>query len=111
MKDHNQKRILKKVMIISVLFLYVILLQVTKVYSPIAFLTNIPMPTTGMTRAWLSVLSLDFRQAFNYHGLFILGPLLAAYIFLYFKEDKDKYLNWSIGLALILFVYNIFRII
>ncbi|NLC55099.1 MAG: DUF2752 domain-containing protein [Erysipelothrix sp.] len=110
-KNNQNKRTHKAVLILSVLFIYTIALQVFKVYSPITYFFGLLTPTTGMTRAWLSVLSLNFNQAFLYHGLFILGPFLLLFISLYLYTEKRKYLKLSIVIAAILFIYNLFRII
>lgn len=45
---------------------------------PIRFVTGISCAGCGMTRAWLSVLSLDFSDAFYYHPLWPLVPAAAA---------------------------------
>lgn len=107
---NKHKGILKNVVIFGVLFLYVIFLQKSKIYSPIAYLLKIPMPTTGMTRAWLSLLSGNINKAFNYNALFILAPFLSLSIILYLKTNKRKWLNYSLIMSVILFVYNLFRI-
>ena len=45
---------------------------------PIRLVTGVSCAGCGMTRAWLSVLRLDLRQAFYYHPLFLLPPVGAA---------------------------------
>lgn len=52
---------------------------------PIKFVTGISCLGCGMTRAWLSVLRLDFAAAFYYHPLFLL-PLVAVIV--YFLKSK-----------------------
>lgn len=47
---------------------------------PIRFLTGVSCAGCGMTRAWMSVLRLDFAAAYRYHPLF---PLPAAAVALY----------------------------
>ena len=112
MSNHNKnKRILKTILVVGVLFIYVIFLQKSQIYSPITYLTKVSMPTTGMTRAWISFIKLDIKTAFQYHGLFLLGPILIGLILAYFYNKKQKYLNYSIVIAAILFVYNLFRIL
>ncbi len=48
---------------------------------PIRYVTGIPCPGCGLTRAYWAVLHLDFAAAFSYHPLFWLIPFLlfAAY--------------------------------
>lgn len=49
---------------------------------PIRFITGISCLGCGMTRAWISLLKLDFKAALYYHPLFALPPVaLAVYLF------------------------------
>lgn len=48
---------------------------------PIKFVTGVSCPGCGMTRAWLSVLRLDFAAALHYHPLFWAPPLALAVFF------------------------------
>lgn len=79
----------KKGKIITTHFLiavaFIILLYYWK--CPIKLIFSIPCPTCGMTRAWLSVLRLDFKKAFYFHPLFLLAPPL---LFLIFHEKMIK---------------------
>lgn len=71
---------------------------------PILFLTGISCAGCGMTRAWLSLLRLDFSAAFHYHPLFWL-PAVILILFLFDKRIfKQWYWLWA---ALFLIVYGI----
>lgn len=52
---------------------------------PIKFVTGISCPGCGMTRAWLSLLRLDFGAALHYHPLFALPPVA---LFFYLIKSK-----------------------
>ncbi len=52
---------------------------------PIRYLFGIPCPGCGMTRAYLSLLKLDFAKAFEYQSLFPI-PILAVIYFLFRKK-------------------------
>ncbi len=52
---------------------------------PIRMITGIPCPACGMTRAWLSVIQLNFHEAISYHPLFWMGPPL-----LFFAIHKNS---------------------
>lgn len=52
---------------------------------PIKFVTGISCLGCGMTRAWVSVLKLDFAAAFYYHPLFMIPPIA---IIVYFAKSK-----------------------
>ncbi len=66
---------------LSVIVLFYVILHFTGVGCPIKFLTGVSCLGCGMTRAWISVLKLDFSAAFYYHPLFMLPPAaLAVYL-------------------------------
>ena len=67
---------------------------------PIKWLTGVSCAGCGMTRAWLSVLRLDFKAAFYYHPLFFTVPFALAVIF--FKEKIPKWLRYSFYTALVI---------
>jgi len=67
------------------IFVVYFLLHVIGIGCPIKFISGISCGGCGMTRAWLSVLHLDFRSAFYYHPLFLLLPV---YAFVYFFRNK-----------------------
>ena len=56
---------------------------------PIKFVTGISCAGCGMTRAWISLLRGDVKEAFNYHCLFIL-PLLYVIILVLRKKIPDR---------------------
>ena len=51
------------------------------------YVTGLPCLTCGMTRAWLSVIRLDFVSAYGYHQLFWTVPIL----YLYFLFDGELF--------------------
>ena len=62
------------VVLIAVLF-------VAFVYKcPFQYLFRIPCPGCGITRAYLSLLRLDFRAAFEYHPLFFAVAPMVLYV-------------------------------
>lgn len=102
------KRHKLEITISIVLVLYVIILQVTKVYSPITYFLGIEVPTTGTTRAWLQLIQGRIREAFQFNALFLLAPAIAfAYYQLAFKNNK----HYTIPLIIFSFIYLIYGII
>lgn len=78
---------------------------------PIRFFTGVSCPGCGMTRAWLSLLHLDFAKAFHCHPLFITAPFIAAAFLLDDWIDIKKY-RWVIVLtAAIYIIVYLIRII
>ena len=76
---------------ITAIIAAVILLLLLTVRCPIRFLTGIPCPGCGMTRACVYALSLDFERAFSFHPLWWTAPLLFLYFF--FDELLPKKLS------------------
>lgn len=60
---------------------------------PIKWLTSIPCLGCGMSRAYISLLHLDFGQAFSMHPMFWSMPVLVAYFFKDYHLFKKKWLN------------------
>lgn len=76
-------------------------------------LFKFPCPGCGMTRAYINLLHLDFRKAFDYHPMFWSVPILGVMFFTDGKIFKQQWIN-SLVLVLILigfFACWIFRLI
>lgn len=70
---------------------------------PIKFVTGISCMGCGMTRAWLSVLHLDFKSAFYYHPAFWLPPLVLLFWHLKNKKTINNY-KFFMFTSIIIFV-------
>ncbi|MCC8104019.1 MAG: DUF2752 domain-containing protein [Clostridiales bacterium] len=85
---------------IATIIIFYLFLEGLGITCPILFLTGISCAGCGMSRAWLSVLRLDFSSAFSFHPLFwILIPVLV--LFLLRKHISTK-LCHMVGMAIIL---------
>lgn len=72
--------------------LYGLILYVLKITCPIKWATGVSCPGCGMTRAFVSVLRLDFAAAFYYHPLWcVLPPAAVALIVLHQAEKKRAF--------------------
>lgn len=73
---------------------------------------GIPCMGCGMTRAWVSVLRLDFGAAFFWHPLFLLGPVVVLAGFwktgYLFKSKKWSTVFW-IALAVLFIGFYLWR--
>lgn len=85
---------------------YLFLQMVLGIGCPIKFLTGISDAGCGMSRAWLSVLHLDFGRAFYYHPLWML-PVPAVLAILFKKRIPEKIYRLLVVcfVALFLMVY------
>jgi len=104
----------KTYVIVFFIVLFIGTLSYLKVYvCPFLFITGIPCPLCGMTRAFFSVFRLDFKSSFYYHALWPLVLVtLPTYILLIInkiKVNKKLETTLSILIALLFLGYYIFR--
>lgn len=96
------------VFIILVILIYGIL-QVFGITCPIKFITGVSCPGCGMTRAYLSLLRLDFKSAYYYHPLFVL-PALGLIIYIFRDKFSKKFLSrLEIFFVLVFLIVYVFR--
>lgn len=94
----------------------IILLLLACLYKcPYDYIFGISCPGCGMTRAFLSLLRLDFASAFYYHPLFPLVILVALYLIVEYlgifrlKHTHKNIALWVIcGLFLIVYFIRLF---
>ncbi|MDF2906283.1 MAG: putative rane protein [Herbinix sp.] len=75
---------------------------------PLKFTSGISCPGCGMTRAYYSLFQLDLYQAFHYHPLFILVPLMTAlYLFDFYFNPRLVKVLWTAIIIAFLATYLI----
>lgn len=82
---NNRKRIIQFLTAMGAIVLLYVFFSLIGVGCPIKFLTGISCCGCGMTRAYVALLHLDFKQAFFFHPLFALPPL---FIILFLIKNK-----------------------
>lgn len=92
----------EKLIALAALTGFVLLRLFLRAQCPILFLTGIPCPGCGMTRACLAVLRGDFPAAFAYHGMVWSLPLLLLFFLCDGHLFRQKRIN-----ALMLFLIGI----
>lgn len=94
----------------TIVFVYAVM-HFVGIGCPIRFVTGISCLGCGMTRAWLSVLRLDFAAAFYYHPLFALPPV-AAFVYLYKSKINLKiYKIIMLTMAMAFIIMYLYRLI
>lgn len=85
------------------IILYCILLNILNISCPIKFLTGVSCAGCGMTRAFISLLQGNIKEAFNYHPLFFLVPI---FVIVYLEKDKipKKIFNIIVAIYIVAFI-------
>ena len=114
-KIDKSKKLLFIAILLSILFLY--LNKRFSFYIPCIFhkITHLYCPGCGITRMFLSILKLDFYQAFRFNPLmFFMSPFIIIYEIIYYinwiqdKKFKISKKIWYI-LLIITIIYTILR--
>ena len=64
---------------------------------PIKYLTGVPCPGCGLSRALAALLRLDFRTALRFHPMvFVLPPVVMSPVIDYFEIFLERMLLWSV---------------
>ena len=97
----------EKLLNLSIGAVVVVIFYLFNLTCPFKYVFKVPCPCCGMTRAYLSLIRLDFVSAFNFNAMFWSVPFL---IFLYLKDGtlfKTKVLNIILNVVIILlFILN-----
>ncbi|CUQ32213.1 hypothetical protein BH721_11745 [Clostridium baratii] len=98
------KKIFKYILVLILGFAIILAFNIKCI---IRTLIGIPCPGCGMTRAWIEAINFNFYEAFKFHPLFLLAPILIILIIIRGKESTDKYTKYidiSIVAIIILFL-------
>ena len=112
--DNADKRRLNRIEVITsvaaVVVLYVIL-ESFGVTCPIKFITGISCAGCGMSRAWIALLHFNIHEAFMYHPLFFLPPVVVIVMLLKSKINIKFYkifMFTMVGAFVIVYLYRMF---
>lgn len=108
------KRRLNRIEVITsvtaVVVLYVIL-ESFGVTCPIKYITGISCAGCGMSRAWIALLHFNIHEAFMYHPLFFLPPVVVIVMLLKSKINIKFYKIFMLTMAgafVIVYLYRMF---
>lgn len=112
--DNADKRRLNRIEVITsvaaVVVLYVIL-ESFGVTCPIKYITGISCAGCGMSRAWIALLHFNIHEAFMYHPLFFLPPVVVIVMLLKSKINIKFYkifMLTMVGAFVIVYLYRMF---
>lgn len=94
----------------AVVVLYVIL-ESFGVTCPIKYITGISCAGCGMSRAWIALLHFNIHEAFMYHPLFFLPPVVVIVMLLKSKINIKFYKIFMFTIAcafVIVYLYRMF---
>ena len=89
-KRKSHRRIEAITSVAAVVVLYVIL-ESFGVTCPIKYITGISCAGCGMSRAWIALLHFNIHEAFMYHPLFFLPPVVVIVMLLKSKINIKIY--------------------
>lgn len=98
--------ILDKLKLSLIIFILYLILSLFHIGCPIKALSGISCPGCGMTRAVESVFALNFKDAFYYHPLFMLTPIMFLLFLLdHLLPTKLRKIAWSIIIVFFITIY------
>ena len=113
-RDNADKRKSHRIEVITsvatVVVLYLIL-ESFGVTCPIKYITGISCAGCGMSRAWIALLHLNIHDAFMYHPLFFLPPVVIIVMLLKSKINIKIYKIFMFTIAgafVIVYLYRMF---
>lgn len=98
MKNREIIVIITIIGLVSILKVYFFGGSICLIYNTI----GIPCLTCGMTRAYISILKLNFKEAFYYHPLFFMVPLI------FIEKIRKKYMFLIFIVFLIVWIIRMY---
>lgn len=100
----------KNISILVLLFCIILFYYFSDMGCPILFFTGIPCLGCGMTRACISMIQLDFYNAFHYHPLCFFLPFIAIILLFNNKLSKKIYEKCLIGIVSLFVIIYLLRL-
>lgn len=96
--------------IISIVILYMFLENIG-ITCPIKFITGISCAGCGMSRAWIALLHFNIHDAFMYHPLFFLPPVVVIVMLLKSKINIKFYKIFMFTIAGAFVIVYLYRML
>lgn len=107
-KSHRRIEVITSVAAVVVLY---VILESFGVTCPIKYITGISCAGCGMSRAWISLLHFNIHDAFMYHPLFFLPPVVVIAMLFKSKINIKFYKIFMFTIAgafVIVYLYRMF---
>lgn len=95
-------RLKEKIITCSLVLALIAIMYCLKLPCPLKYMFKIDCPGCGMTRAYISLLHLDLRQAFEYHAMFWSVPILGLLYLFDGKLFSKKWINTTVEYLIII---------
>ena len=112
--DNADKRRLNRIEVITSVAAFVVLYVILESFGvtcPIKYITGISCAGCGMSRAWIALLHFNIHEAFMYHPLFFLPPVVLIVMLLKSKINIKFYKIFMFTMAgafVIVYLYRMF---
>ena len=107
-KLHRRIEVITSVAAVVVLY---VILESLGVTCPIKYITGISCAGCGMSRAWIALLHFNIHDAFMYHPLFFLPPLVLIIMLLKSKINIKIYKIFMFTMACVFVIVYLYRMI
>ena len=110
-RKDEKKTVRQHIIYFAVICCFIAVIRIFEINCPIVYFTGVPCPTCGVTRALLSLLTLNLKGYINYHPFAL--PLVAAVaLMLHAKLFKRKRLVYGFVIAVLTvnFIYYLMKI-
>lgn len=88
--------------IVLTIFVAIVVLYISDIGCVVRYMTGIPCPGCGMSRACVSLLMLDFEKAFRYHPMVYALPIFViAYLWARRKGKRGSTVLWIGGICFV----------
>lgn len=96
--------------IISILLIY-LMFYITRIGCPIKFISGISCAGCGMTRSYYHLLHGNITEAFHFHPLFILPPLIIVVLIFQKYIPRKLKISFTIICIFVFLIVYIFRLL
>lgn len=116
MNNKKENKRTSVIVVCLVCVVVIIVLYITGIGCIFKYITGIPCLACGITRAYMSLLRGDIVQAFRYHPMFLLAPIIVLCMIediqpKFLKENKKFCTNIIYIIAVLLTIVYIVRIV
>lgn len=100
----------RNMLVLTAILLVYVVFYLIGVGCPIRFLTGVPCPGCGMTRAGLALLHGRVREALHFHPAIFLVPFLPVWVLFHNRWSRRLQKILALSIVTILILFYIYRL-